>query len=63
MPIADLVALMDGDTVPIDQTLLIPTLRGRAGLPAETIADIVALSTGGGNGDGLNSRVWSPITM
>ncbi len=32
--------------MPIDQTLLIPTLRGRAGLPAETIADIVALAAG-----------------
>ena len=49
MTIAELVALMDGESLPlIDQTLLIPTLRGRAGLPSETIADIVALASGGG---------------
>lgn len=46
--VAELVALMDGETnVAIDQTLLIPTLKGCAGLPAETIAAIVALSSGG----------------
>ncbi len=33
--------------MPIDQELLIPTLKGRAGLPAETIRDIVALAEGG----------------
>ena len=32
----------------IDQTLLIPTLKGCAGNRAETIADIVALAGGGG---------------